>query len=107
MKETLSAAADICACHISHVYPDGACLYFTLASAPENDEAAVELHARWWKTGMDVCVVAGGSISHHHGVGRLKAEWLPAELGGWHSALRAIKRTVDPNRIMNPGVLGL
>jgi alkyldihydroxyacetonephosphate synthase len=107
MKEALSAAADICACHISHVYPDGACLYFTLASAPESDDAAVELHGRWWKTGMDACVAAGGSISHHHGIGRLKAAWLPDELGGWYSALRAIKRAVDPNRIMNPGVLGL
>ena len=107
MKEALSEVADICGCHISHVYPDGACLYFTLASAAASDEEAGALHAGWWKTGMDTCLAAGGSISHHHGIGRLKVEWLPEDSYGWFAALRAIKRSVDPNRIMNPGVLGL
>lgn len=107
MKETLTEVADICGCHISHIYPDGACLYFTLASLPESDEDALAQHERWWTTGMETCVEAEGSISHHHGIGRLKAPWITQELGGWHDALRAIKRAVDPNRIMNPGVLGL
>jgi alkyldihydroxyacetonephosphate synthase len=107
MKESLSVEADLCACHLSHVYPDGACLYFTLASAESDDDAALRRHERWWETGMEACRRAGGSISHHHGIGRLKARWLEAELGGWHDALRAIKRSLDPNNIMNPGVLGL
>jgi alkyldihydroxyacetonephosphate synthase len=107
MKEKLSDVADICACHISHVYSDGACLYFTLASAPGSGDAARELHSRWWTTGMTACLAAGGSISHHHGIGRLKVPWLPEAMRGWHDLLRAIKRTVDPNNVMNPGVLGL
>ena len=107
MKEALSEVADICASHISHIYPDGASLYFTLASATDGDAEAGALHAGWWKTGMDTCVAVGGSISHHHGIGRLKAEWLPQEADGWLATLRAIKRAVDPNHIMNPGVLGL
>ena len=107
IKDALGEVTDICACHISHVYGDGACLYFTLASAGADDDSLVELHDRWWRTGMEACVKAEGSISHHHGIGRLKVPWLLEELDGWHGALRAIKRAVDPNRIMNPGVLGL
>jgi alkyldihydroxyacetonephosphate synthase len=107
MKESLSAITDICACHVSHVYTDGACLYFTLASVAADDDDALTRHADWWETGMETCMTAGGAISHHHGIGRLRAKWLPRNIDGWHGALRAIKRAVDPNNIMNPGVLGL
>ena len=107
MKEKLGAEADIAGCHVSHVYPDGACLYFTLASAcTDDDEAAAKL-TRWWATGMRTCLDAGGSISHHHGIGRVKAPWLEEELGGWFDVLRAVKKAVDPNGVMNPGALGL
>ena len=107
MKERLSKEADICACHLSHVYPDGACLYFTLASAAEDDNVAAATHLAWWQEGMQTCIAARGSISHHHGIGRLKAEWLWRELGGWQDMRRAIKHHFDPHNIMNPGVLGL
>jgi len=56
---------------------------------------------------MTACLEAGGTISHHHGIGRLRARWLPAELGEFHGVLRAVKRTLDPAGIMNPGALGL
>lgn len=107
MKERLGGIADLAGCHLSHVYPDGACLYFTLASACSDDEEAASTLARWWETGMRACLDAGGSISHHHGIGRVKAPWLEEELGGWLDVLRAVKRTVDPRGIMNPGALGL
>ena len=107
MKEALSPLADIAACHLSHVYPDGACLYFTLASACADDDAAAEHLERWWEAGMEACLKAGGSISHHHGIGRRKAPWLRDELGGWWDVLAAVKQVLDPNRIMNPGALGL
>jgi len=107
MKEALTPLADVCGCHISHVYPDGACLYFTLASAPTDDEAALELLDRWWDVAMTTCVAAEGSISHHHGIGRRKAAWLPHELDGWWHVLVAVKRALDPHGIMNPGALGL
>jgi alkyldihydroxyacetonephosphate synthase len=46
----------------------------------------------------------GGSLSHHHGVGRLIAPWMEAHLGSEQMAvLRALKRHFDPNNIMNPG----
>ena len=107
MKKSLEGGADLVGCHLSHVYEDGACLYFTLASmAPDEDSAAATLE-RWWDAAMRACLDAGGSISHHHGVGRVKAQWLEEELGGWMDALRSVKKALDPNGIMNPGVLGL
>ncbi|MDQ3981081.1 MAG: FAD-binding oxidoreductase, partial [Actinomycetota bacterium] len=107
MKEKLSALADIAGCHLSHVYPDGACLYFTLASACADDDEAERKLAGWWETGMRTCLDAGGSISHHHGIGRVKAPWLEEELGGWMDVLRGVKRSIDPRNVMNPGALGL
>lgn len=107
VKERLSIEADLVGCHLSHIYEQGACLYFTLASATADDAAAAGRLEAWWTTGMTACLEAGGSISHHHGVGRLKARWLPEELGAWHEVLRSVKRTLDPKGIMNPGVLGL
>lgn len=107
MKDKLTPLADIAGCHVSHVYPDGACLYFTLASACPDDAEAGATLARWWETAMRTCLDAGGSISHHHGIGRVKAPWLEEELGGWMEVLRAVKRAVDPRGVMNPGALGL
>jgi alkyldihydroxyacetonephosphate synthase len=107
MKEKLSELADVAGCHLSHVYPDGACLYFTLASACDGDDQAAAVLESWWEAGMRTCLDAGGSISHHHGIGRVKAPWLEEELGGWMEVLRAVKRAVDPRNVMNPGALGL
>lgn len=107
MKASLAGEADLVGCHLSHVYPDGACLYFTLASACADDDTAAKVHDRWWETAMASCLNAGGSISHHHGIGRIKAPWLADELGGFFDVLVAVKRALDPKNIMNPGVLGL
>jgi alkyldihydroxyacetonephosphate synthase len=107
VKEGLQGHADFVGCHLSHAYTDGACLYFTMASACEDDTSARARHRMWWTTGMEACLAAGGSISHHHGIGRLKVPWIERELGGWWDVLRAVKKAVDPKGIMNPGVLGL
>ncbi|CAN5597804.1 FAD-binding oxidoreductase [soil metagenome] len=107
MKDRLAEHADFVTCHVSHIYPDGACLYFTLAKSCSDDAQAVETNERWWEVGMTTCLEAGGSISHHHGIGRLRARWLPDELGSSFEVLRAVKRALDPQGIMNPGALGL
>jgi alkyldihydroxyacetonephosphate synthase len=107
MKQALGPLADIVGCHVSHVYPDGACLYFTLASACDDDDSALATLESWWETGMETCLNMGGSISHHHGVGRVKARWLREELGEWWNVLATVKAAIDPNGIMNPGALGL
>jgi alkyldihydroxyacetonephosphate synthase len=107
IKTRLTDKADIAACHVSHVYGDGACLYFTLASACDSDDQAENVLASWWDTGMRACLDAGGSISHHHGIGRTKAAWLKEELGDWYPLLVKMKEVFDPKGIMNPGALGL
>ena len=107
MKERLAEHADFVTCHVSHIYPDGACLYFTLGKAGSDDAEAVSSNETWWDVGMTACLEAGGTISHHHGIGRLRARWLPDELGDSLEVLRAIKVALDPQGIMNPGALGL
>jgi FAD/FMN-containing dehydrogenase len=51
-------------------------------------------------------VAGGGGIAHHHGIGRVRRDWLPAEIGesGMHM-LQSIKDALDPQHFMNPGVL--
>jgi alkyldihydroxyacetonephosphate synthase len=95
-------------CHVSHVYPDAACLYFTFAVSPGDEAEARRLYGAAWSDGLDACLASGGTITHHHGVGRLKAKWLREELGdgGW-SLLRTLKAAFDPQAILNPGNLGL
>ncbi len=107
MKEGLRQEADLVGCHLSHHYLDGACLYFTIGSACDSDEEAAAKLETWWEVAMPACIEAGGSISHHHGIGRRRARWLPTEIEGWWDVLVAVKKTLDPNGIMNPGALGL
>jgi alkyldihydroxyacetonephosphate synthase len=107
LKERLAASADIVAGHLSHVYPDGACLYLILAAGCDDESDATERLETWWGTAMGTVLEHGGSISHHHGIGRTRAPWLREELGGWFEVLVAVKQALDPHGIMNPGVLGL
>jgi alkyldihydroxyacetonephosphate synthase len=91
-------------CHISHVYPAGASLYFTVACAQSEDPIAQ------WEVGKaaasEAILANGGSITHHHGVGADHRELLPREVGELGvAALRAVKRTLDPAGILNPGIL--
>jgi alkyldihydroxyacetonephosphate synthase len=83
-------------------------LYFTFVFVGAKDDGAVEARYRAaWAEAAEATLAAGGSITHHHGVGLLKAPWLPQELGEGFEVLRAIKTALDPSNIMNPGKLGL
>ncbi|HVL81657.1 MAG TPA: FAD-binding oxidoreductase [Actinomycetota bacterium] len=95
-------------CHASHVYPDGACLYFTFAVQDTDEPGSRARYEGTWQRALQACVAEGGTITHHHGVGRLKARWLREELGepGW-TLLRSLKDALDPKGILNPGNLGL
>ncbi len=91
-------------CHVSHVYPAGASLYFTIACAQLPEPAAQWRLAK--RAASDAILARGGSITHHHGVGRDHREWLEREIGELGmQVLQAVKRTVDPTGIMNPGIL--
>ncbi|MEV0667702.1 FAD-binding oxidoreductase [Actinomadura luteofluorescens] len=103
---TLSGAGTppLVMCHISHVYPTGASLYFTVVSAQGEDP--VEHWAAAKRAACDAIVAAGGTISHHHGVGTDHRDWYAREIGPLGAAvLRAVKDRVDPAGILNPGVL--
>ena len=91
-------------CHISHVYPTGSSLYFTIIGTLKGDTLA-QWTAIKSRAG-DAIVANGGTISHHHGVGRDHAAWLAQEIGdGGIRILRALKTELDPAGIMNPGAL--
>ncbi|MDQ3947318.1 MAG: FAD-binding oxidoreductase, partial [Actinomycetota bacterium] len=95
--------------HCSHAYPDGGCLYFTFAGAPGDDPAAKDDYYRCaLRAAMSATVAAGGAISHHHGVGLVRGEWMPAALGEEAFAVFcALKGVLDPHGVLNPGKLGL
>lgn len=91
-------------CHISHVYASGASLYFTIGVGALDDPLAQWQAAK--RAASDAIVKSGGSISHHHGVGVDHREYLAEEIGQLGIAtLRAVKETLDPTGIMNPGIL--
>lgn len=109
VREALAGAADVVLCHASHAYSDGACLYFTFGAAGLGDEVKVRgRYERAWTAAMDAAVAAGATITHHHGVGLVRAPWLAAELGaGGMALLQRVKDALDPAGIANPGKLGL
>jgi alkyldihydroxyacetonephosphate synthase len=92
-------------CRFMHVYPDGPAPYFTvLAPARRGDEVAQwdEIKAAV----SDAVIDAGGTITHHHAVGRDHRPWYDRQRPGpFADALRAAKRELDPKAVLNPGVL--
>jgi alkyldihydroxyacetonephosphate synthase len=91
-------------CHISHVYRSGASLYFTVATAQQDDP--IEQWRRAKRAANDAIVATGGEITHHHGIGIDHRAHYAAEIGPIAvDTLRAVKRELDPAGIMNPGVL--
>jgi alkyldihydroxyacetonephosphate synthase len=91
-------------CHVSHVYPTGASLYFTVIAALGTEP--LEPWTRIKSRVNDAIMAAGGTISHHHGVGSDHAPWLEREIGATGiRMLRAVRAELDPAGIMNPGAL--
>jgi alkyldihydroxyacetonephosphate synthase len=91
--------------HQSHAYLDGACLYFTFAAKPDDD--ATGFYRRAWECATDVVLHHGGALSHHHGVGRNRARFVAEALGGAYGLLQQVKTLLDPEDLLNPGVLGI
>jgi alkyldihydroxyacetonephosphate synthase len=94
-----SRPGTICMTHASHFYPQGTNLYFIFLARMELDE-----YVSFQSGLVDRMLEHGGTLSHHHGVGRLLAPWMETHLGPEQMAvLRAVKRHFDPNNILNPG----
>ncbi len=106
VRSALGRAAVVLA-HFSHAYPEGCSIYFTFAAAAEDRARSEALYDEIWRQGLSAVLRAGGTISHHHGVGQSKAEFMSRELGGSMETHRQIKSVLDPANIMNPGKMGL
>ncbi len=99
------AGAGLAMSHLSHSYLDGACLYFTILYPIEIGRETLQWSAIK-RDATEAIVAAGGTISHHHGVGVDHRPWMAREKGALGvEALRALKRAVDPSGLMNPGKL--
>lgn len=90
--------------HQSHAYIDGACVYFTFAGRGDDPDG---YYRAAWDAAVAAALDAGASLSHHHGVGRLRAPYVRGALEGSFEVLTALKGALDPRGILNPGVLGL
>jgi alkyldihydroxyacetonephosphate synthase len=94
-----SRPGTICMTHASHFYPQGTNLYFIFLARMGVDE-----YIPFQNGVVEQMIKFGGTLSHHHGVGRLLAPWIETHLGKEQMAvLRAVKRHFDPHDIMNPG----
>ncbi len=91
--------------HSSHSYVQGSNIYFTFVVKPEDWSRAEDVYLEAWSRCLLATLDRGGTISHHHGIGRLRAPWLKEELGTAYPLLLALKRALDPAGIMNPGTL--
>jgi alkyldihydroxyacetonephosphate synthase len=106
VRAELAARADAVGCHLSHVYRTGSSLYFTFVIRGADDHAVERPYLEAWDAALRKCLELGGTITHHHGVGKLKAGLLAGELGEEGlSLLRRFKEAMDPDGLLNPGTL--
>jgi alkyldihydroxyacetonephosphate synthase len=117
MESAAVAVAEVCgvapggsgsprlSCRFTHVYPDGPAPYFTVL-APAKRGGEVEQWDEIKAAASDAVIAAGGTITHHHAVGRDHRPWYDRQRPDrFADALRAAKSAVDPAGILNPGVL--
>jgi alkyldihydroxyacetonephosphate synthase len=107
IRDSLAAQGTpgIVLCHLSHAYADGASLYFTFIAAARHGEEIAQWEAVK-RAACEAIVASGGTITHHHAVGRDHAPYMEAEVGRTGlDVLRAVKERLDPTGVMNPGKL--
>jgi alkyldihydroxyacetonephosphate synthase len=110
MHATRDAVVRVCgsgsvACRFTHVYPDGPAPYYTVL-APGRRGSELEQWAEIKAAASEALLAAGGTITHHHAVGRDHRPWYDRERPElFAQALRAAKRELDPAGVLNPGVL--
>ncbi len=101
VRNALSDHAFIMA-HFSHAYLDGAAVYFTFAARSPLDER--EHYAETWRRASAAAVGAGASVSHHHGIGRGKRDFLAEHHGPLWADYAKLKQRFDPDNVLNPGL---
>jgi alkyldihydroxyacetonephosphate synthase len=92
-------------CRFTHVYPDGPAPYYTVVAPARRGDEVAQWH-EMKAAASDALIAAGGTITHHHAVGRDHRPWYDQQRPDvFASALRAAKAAVDPSGMLNPGVL--
>jgi alkyldihydroxyacetonephosphate synthase len=110
MQATTDAVKRVCGagqvtCRFTHVYPDGPAPYFSVI-APSTPKDQLAQWAEIKAAASEAIIDLGGTITHHHAVGRDHRPWYDKQRpDGFATALRAAKRALDPNALLNPGVL--
>jgi alkyldihydroxyacetonephosphate synthase len=89
--------------HISHFYPNGVGIYFTFGGVPPREKSDLEFYQECWDMTISSVLDAGGSISHHHGIGINRSHWMGKEWGKSFNIMKKFKKLLDPNNILNPG----
>jgi alkyldihydroxyacetonephosphate synthase len=91
-------------CRVTQVYPTGVCIYFYLAINYKGVESPSETYAELERAARDEILRSGGSLSHHHGIGKLREEFLPRIASPGTLAWRdALKQAVDPRDVFGIG----
>ena len=95
--------------HCSHWYEWGTMIYdrFIMDKPPEDPEEAIRLHNQIWNAGVRAAMEHGGVINDHHGVGLKLSRLMKEQYGPAMQVLEGLKKSLDPNGIMNPYKLGL
>lgn len=106
VKDALDGLCFVMA-HFSHIYPEGGSIYFTCVAGAREDLSDKELYRKIWDAAMEVAIKHGAAVSHHHGIGLHKAQYLERQSGPLMDVYRRLKAELDPNNILNPGKMGL
>ena len=95
--------------HSSHWYDWGVMNYsrFIMDNPPEEPEEALRLHNQIWNTGVRAAIANGGTINDHHGVGLKLSRMMKEQYGSAMQVLEGLKKSLDPNGIMNPYKMGV
>jgi alkyldihydroxyacetonephosphate synthase len=110
MAATQDAVRRVCgtgsvSCRFTHAYPDGPAPYYSI-SAPSRHGSELAQWAEIKAAASEALIAAGGTITHHHAVGRDHRPWYEREVPAlFLGALRSAKASLDPRAILNPGVL--
>ncbi|MFO0651818.1 MAG: FAD-binding oxidoreductase [Polyangiales bacterium] len=104
VREALGGGGFVMA-HMSHAYPDGCSIYFTFAGASKTDADATVTYDATWKRALAAAHDAGGTVAHHHGVGRSKRSAMGMEWGAGVRVLEALRGAADPSGVLVRGAL--
>jgi len=105
--KSVNVGMGILMAHFSHFYHTGANIYFTLVSHAGVTGTAMAHYDQIWEQMLKAACEAGATLSHHHGSGTLKNEWMRKEKGHWIQIFERVKRGFDPENRLNPSKMGL